>query len=259
VESHIHSLPLTGAPLGHGAADSPQRAHANPDVYKGIERSTPSAHRPPTSRNSPLLRLLSTRELPKRESEAKRAQAIRVKTNKGLNQSMLKDRWHELRPASLPVYNRTMAPPPLLPRSLPKLGWKRNSSHMIRHDPPQRAPFPFTHSPPGFPSPPNPGHPGPGSVEHLSTLPKVGPEGPIPPKDGDTPTPSPRTARAPTPDHYTASTTTTVELKILTINGQKAEANSPSMVDIITMLDYHAPDFLLLTKTWLPPHSGLLR
>jgi len=130
---------------------------------------------------------------------------------------------------------------------------------MIHHDPPKRDPFPFPHSPPGSPSPPSPGHPEPESVGPLSTLPKAGPEGPIPPKHGDTPTASPRTARAPTRDHSAASTTTAVELKFLAINVQKAGASSPSMVDIITMLDHHAPDFLLLTETSLPPHSGALR
>jgi len=33
-------------------------------------------------------------------------------------------------------------------------------------------------------------------------------------------------------------------LRFLTINAQKAGANNPSLVDIITMLDRHSPDFL---------------
>ena len=112
VEAPLHFLPRTGAPLDYNAADKPQRAHASPDLDKGIERPAPFAHRTPTIRSSPLLQLLSTRELHKRESVAKRAQSIRVTNNKGLYQSMLKDHWPELRPASLPVYHRTMAPPP---------------------------------------------------------------------------------------------------------------------------------------------------
>jgi len=171
---------------------------------------------------------------------------------------MLKDHWLESRPASLQVYPRTVTPPPPLPRSLPGLGWKRDSSHRIRHDPPKGAPFPFLYSPTGSPSQPSPGPPGPGSVGHRSTLPKAGHEGPTPPSDGDTFPASPRTDRAPTSDHSTASTTSTVELKFLTKNVQKAGANSPSPVDIITMLDHHSPDFLLLTETPLPPHSGAL-
>jgi len=106
----MHTLPLTGAPPDHSAADNPKRAHGYFDLDKGIERPAPSAHRAPTIRSSHLLRLLSTRELAKRESVAKRAQSIRVRTNKGLKQSFLKDHWPELRPASLPVYHRTMAP-----------------------------------------------------------------------------------------------------------------------------------------------------
>jgi hypothetical protein len=50
-----------------------------------------------------------------------------------------------------------------------------------------------------------------------------------------------------------------VELRFLTINVQKAGANNPSLVDIITMMDQHSPDFLFLTKTPLAPHSGALR
>ena len=48
------------------------------------------------------------------------------------------------------------------------------------------------------------------------------------------------------------------ELRFLAINAQKAGANSPSLVDIIPMLDNHSPDFLLLTETPLHPHSGAL-
>jgi len=179
-------------------------------MEKGIGRSLLSAHRAPTSRSSPLLRLFSKRELRSREAVAKPAQSIRIKLNKRLHQSMLKDHWFEMRPALLPVYHRTKAPPPPLPRSLSSLGWKRDSSHKIRHEPSKGAPFPFQHSPPGSPSQPSPGPPGPSSVGHRSTLPKEGPEGPIPPSDGDTFPASPQTDRAPTPDHSTASTTSAV-------------------------------------------------
>jgi len=171
---------------------------------------------------------------------------------------MLKNHWPELRPASLPAHRRTMAPTPLLPRSLPCLGWQKNSSHKIRHDPTKRVPFPLPHSPPGSPSPPSPGHLEPSHVGHLSNLPKVGIEGPTPPEDGDTTIASPLAARGPTPDQPTASTETAVELKFLTINVQKAGINNPSLVNIITMLNQHFPDLLLLTETPLPPHSGAL-
>ena len=44
VETPLHSLPLTGAPLDHNAEDIPQRTHADLDRDKGIARPTPSAH-----------------------------------------------------------------------------------------------------------------------------------------------------------------------------------------------------------------------
>ena len=103
METPLHSPPFPGAPLDHGAVDKPQRAHANPSLNEGIERPAPSAHRTPASRSSHSLRLLSTRELYKRKSVAKRAQAIRVRKNNWLSHSMLKDHWPELRSASLPV------------------------------------------------------------------------------------------------------------------------------------------------------------
>ena len=148
----LHSLPITGALMDHSEEDIPQRAHDDTDLEKGIERPPLSAHRVPTSKSSPIMRQFSKRELQNRETLAKRAQYIRVKAYKKLNQSMLKDHWPELRPASHPVYHRTMAPPPPLPRSLPILGWKKDPSHRIRHDPPKGAPFPFPHSIPGSPS-----------------------------------------------------------------------------------------------------------
>ena len=84
------------------------------------------------------------------------------------------------------------------------------------------------------------------------------PEGPTSSEDGDTDTAAPLVARAPAPDQSRSTTTSGVDLKFLTINVQKAGANIPSLVDIITMLDQHSPDFLLLTETPLPPNSGAL-
>jgi hypothetical protein len=40
------------------------------------------------------------------------------------------------------------------------------------------------------------------------------------------------------------------------IKTQKAGANSPSLVDIGTMLDQQSPDFLFLTETPMHPHHG---
>jgi hypothetical protein len=139
VVTPLHSLPLTGAPMNHSAKDNPHRAHDDPDLEKGTWRPPLSAHRAPTSRSSPLLWLFSNRGLHSREAVVKRVQSIRVRVNKRLHQSMLKDHWPELRPTSLSVYHRTKALPPPIPRSLPSLGLKRDSSHMIRHDPPKEA------------------------------------------------------------------------------------------------------------------------
>ncbi len=38
-------------------------------------------------------------------------------------------------------------------------------------------------------------------------------------------------------------------LTFLTLNAQKAGANSPSIADVITMLDNHSPDILFITET----------
>ena len=119
MESLLHSPSLAEASLDSGTSDNPQGPSANPNPAEGIERPEIYAHRTYTSRSSPLLRLFSIRDLLKRGAGAKRAQTRRVNTNKGLNQSMLKDHWPELRPASLPVYHRKMAPPPSFQKAYP--------------------------------------------------------------------------------------------------------------------------------------------
>ncbi len=171
---------------------------------------------------------------------------------------MLTDQWPELRPVSLPVSHRKPAPTPLLPRSLISLGWQKDPSYKVRHDLLMRAPCSFPQSPPSSPSPPYPDHPALDSAGRLTSLLEVDPEGPTSSEDGDSDTASPSAAKASTPDRPSVSTTTGVDLKFLTINVHKAGANNPSIVNIITMLNQHAPDFLLLTKTPLPPHKGAL-
>ena len=122
--------------------------------------------------------------------------------------------------------------------------------------PPTRASFPFPNSPPGSLPPPSPGQLVPDSDGLFATPPEKEPEGLTSLEDGDTDNASPLAARALTLDHHTASTTTGIELKFLTINVQKAGANNPSLVYIITIIDHHYPDFLLLTKTSMPPIAG---
>ena len=146
-ETSLHPPPLTGVPMDQGAKVNPHRAYDDPDPTTRGARPSPSAQRAPTNKSSPLLLLLSKRYLLRRAIMTKRAHSVRIQANKRQHQPMLTDHWPELRPASLPVYHRTNAPPPPLPRSLPNLGWKRDASHIIRLDLPKRAPFLFPHSP----------------------------------------------------------------------------------------------------------------
>ena len=136
------------------------------------------------------------------------------------------------------------------------MGWKRDPSHMIRLDPPQGDPFPFPHSPPGSPSQQLPGPSLPDSNCHRSTSTEADPDGPTSPSAlSERPT-------GPLPKHSTSHSTSTLStalaLRFLTINAKKAGANSPSLVDVITMLEQNSSDFLLLTETPLSPHRGAL-
>jgi hypothetical protein len=47
-------------------------------------------------------------------------------------------------------------------------------------------------------------------------------------------------------------------LTFLTINAQKAGANSPSRTDIVTLLDDHSPDILFFTETPLHTRNGAM-
>ena len=46
------------------------------------------------------------------------------------------------------------------------------------------------------------------------------------------------------------------EITILTLNTQKMGTNSPLLTDMVTLLDRHTPDVLLLTETPTLPHQG---
>ena len=48
------------------------------------------------------------------------------------------------------------------------------------------------------------------------------------------------------------------EISILTLNTQNMGTNSPSLTDMVTLLDRHTPDVLLLTETPPLPHQGAL-
>ena len=93
----------------------------------------------------------------------------------------------------------------------------------------------------------------------MSTSPITSLDGTTPTSDlADFPT-SPRADRDKTPRHTPYSPPSTVEgLKFLTINTQKAGANIPSLVDIVTMMDQHSTDFLFLVETPMHSYSGAL-
>jgi len=48
------------------------------------------------------------------------------------------------------------------------------------------------------------------------------------------------------------------DISILTLNTQKIGYNSPSLTDLVTILDLHKPDILLLTETPMHTHHGAL-
>ena len=48
------------------------------------------------------------------------------------------------------------------------------------------------------------------------------------------------------------------EIKVITLNTQKMGTNSPSLTDLVTLLDRHTPEVLLLTETPPLPHQGAL-
>jgi hypothetical protein len=122
VEYSLHPPPFTGVRMDQGAKENPHPTYGGLDPSARAARPPPSAQRAPTSRSSPLLLLLSRRDIHSRTTTAKRAPSVRIRANKRQHQSMLTDHWPELRPASHPVYHRTKAPPSPIPRSLCNLG-----------------------------------------------------------------------------------------------------------------------------------------
>ena len=239
--------------MGQGANEFPHRARDDPYPTTRSDRPPPSAQRAPTCMSSPLLLLLSKRDLGCRATMAKRAHSVRIRVNKRQQQSMLTDHWPELRPASLPIFHRSKAPLPPLPRSLPNLGWQRDPSHRLRLDLLNGGPSPFPHFPPGSPPHLRPSPSLPDSCSHLSNSPKADKEWITPPCKPDGLPTAPRIDRDPTHGHAPASPSTVEGFKFLTINTQNAGANSPSLVGIVTMLGQHSPDFLFLAETSIAP------
>ena len=142
--------------------------------------------------------------------------------------------------------------------SLPSLIWMRDLAYRIRLDPPKGAPFPFPHCPSGPPPRLRVGPLPPEPDKHLFISPNTSSDGTTLSSDLADPPTSPRADQDTYDDHTLDLLLTGDGLKFLTINVQKAEANNPSLVDIVTILVRHSPDFLFLTETPMHPHNGAL-
>jgi hypothetical protein len=55
---------------------------------------------------------------------------------------------------------------------------------------------------------------------------------------------------------YSHGALLTEQLSFMTLNVRKAGIYSPSLVDIVSLLDLYTPDFVLLTETPLLPNNG---
>jgi hypothetical protein len=224
-----------------------------------------SIHRDPILGPS-LPSLITQGDMKTRLTLARSCHTRRLRDCRGNRQFMLKDHWPTLRPASLPAHRRRDTRTPLFSRSLCSMGWKRDPNCKIRHDPPMRDIFPFPHSPPGSPSHETTSSPPTGNCPSLCPLgalpqetdskeasPRLAPQTRvvhltsqgIPPQTPDTDTPS---SDAPSADSFAYTL-----LTFLTRNAQKTGANSPSLADVIRLLDKNDPDVLFLIET--PPHS----
>ena len=133
------------------------------------------------------------------------------------------------------------------------MGWKTDPTFIIRPDPNGEATYPFPHSPTSSHQP---------EEKHMSYT-----EGQSPTTLGDSPWPGINPTKPPSTEGHTTidnHTTphgeptqtgpelmptdvppTSTSLSFLTINAQKAGINSPSLSDIVTMLDDHAPNISL--------------
>jgi hypothetical protein len=199
----------------------------------------------------------------KRMAAALRRDTIRNKKNKPCRQSTLPAHWPTLIPQSLPI---RPAPRPVLPsqpNNLHNYGWKPDPNFRIRIHTPPHADYPFEYPPTTTPR-----------VAHFqnSTVSITPPVETVTPEDiaqddqwlphepdlnpCGTPHPAPQG-----PDTHLLHPTVpppATDISILTLNIQKAGHNSPSLTDLVTILDLHKPDILLLTETPMHPHQGAL-
>ncbi len=163
------------------------------------------------------------------------------------------DYWPTFVPDSLPVRPHRETRPSLLPNSLHNMGWKPDPTFVIRPDINRDASFPFLHSPPGSPQTEEDA---PSSIEQPPYSPDtptisgddlVG-ASPIRPTFIDSRT-APKSARPPTGQVLppTTATQAPTDLTLMTLNAQKTGAHSPSLSDIIRMIDDISPDIIFLT------------
>ena len=173
------------------------------------------------------------------------------------------DFWPTFVPDSLPVRPQPGPRSSLLPNSLHSMGWKPDPTFVICQDLTRETYY-------------SPLHSSPGSTQTEDDIPSsLGP----PPYSPDTPTMSgvdsvedlvtntnsrgtaTQSAFVPTQQvlPMPTATHTATNLTLLTLNTQKAGTNSPSMVDIIHMIDDHSPDILFLTETPLPTRNRALK
>ena len=263
--THIDQGNSIPPPTGASIAPS----HDPPQTDRLYNNRPPSkAHRKTTIKPGgyPLAYFLDKEAINIRNRAASSRLTSRKKGNQAQNQHTLMDYWPTLIPASLPLRPRGKIHPLFLPRSLPSMGWTPDPTFVLRTDLNTEASYPFPHSPPGSPHP-----------EEEPISPTYGltptPTGQPPQKERDhnmthiSESPTQRDISLPPPGEFNttggtsipnAVLSTNTTLTFLTVNAQKAGPNSPSLMDIVTTLDEHSPDFLFLTETPQHNRSGAL-
>ena len=244
------------------SSDTLPAATSNPQPDNTVPRHRNPQPRAPNFGGPFTPQVLQQEEIRTRHQKATTRHRARTKANRIHNQHTLFDYWPSLLPPSLPVRPPGQTRPSLLPRSLPSMGWKPDPAYIIRPDCIQGTTYPFPHSPPGSPH---------SSDEHI--LPTKGQQPATNElrghqRDTSLTESNPHTTAftgsegkpstsGPVPPIAEASANTI--LTLLTINAQKAGTNSPSLSDIVTMIDEQLPDVLFITETPCHTRSGALQ
>ncbi len=211
-------------------------------------------------------RILNYADVKNRDALASNRATKRILRNRTRKQSTLMDYWPTLIPDSLPIRPSGEPRSLLLLNSLHNMGWKPHPTFVICPDPIRDTHYPFPHSPPDSPhpvdkpisSPKGQMTPPPEVLTqkchyHMEASPSASPP------HTDTMT-TPKRAQDPAErsQSLVAASSTATNLTLLTINVQKVGANSPSLADVVAMLDGHSPDILFLTETPLHIRGGAL-